>query len=292
MASNLTGHAPSLIASRPGHEPHGLRPRDATLFHYRVEKQMADRLRQAPARERRRLYKALSKRIYAIVPDHPYMAEKLNPAMRAAETERQVAIMKRFIGPDARCLAIGMDADAVARIVAGGIGSIHVANVSDDVVVVADAPAGIRDLGTDGISIPLPAGSIDIAVSIDTMERLHPDDARTQIAEIVAALKPGCCYVCLTPNRLFGPHDISEKIDEEAAGLNLKEYSNGELAALFRAAGFRKCRALLNYEKTVFPVLIPLWPVLLYERIVAMLPKSARHYWASWLMGVKFVGIK
>src|SRR3712207_8321428 len=46
------------------------------------------------------------------------------------------------------------------------------------------------------------------------MEHLHPEDAAEQLANIARALAPGGVYVCVTPNRLYGPSDISMYFDD------------------------------------------------------------------------------
>jgi len=84
----------------------------------------------------------------------------------------------------------------------------------------------------------VPPGSVTVAYSNQLMEHLHPDDAREQLRNIFEALAPGGRYVCLTPNRLNGPHDVSRHFDETATGFHLKEYTIGELRTLFKQAGF------------------------------------------------------
>jgi hypothetical protein len=65
-----------------------------------------------------------------------------------------------------------------------------------------------------------------------------------QLRNILAALRPGGHYICTTPNRLTGPHDISAGFDDEPRGFQLREYTYHELAPAFRQAGFRRVRVL------------------------------------------------
>ena len=78
------------------------------------------------------------------------------------------------------------------------------------------------------------------------MEHLHPDDAAAQLQNILASLAPGGVYICITPNRWSGPHDVSRYFDEEATGFHLHEYTVGELALMFREVGFRSVEALVG----------------------------------------------
>jgi hypothetical protein len=96
---------------------------------------------------------------------------------------------------------------------------------------------------SDGIDLPIAPGSIDVAYSNQMIEHLHPDDAAQHVAAVHAALAPRGVFVCITPNRTTGPHDISNGFDPIATGLHLREYTARELAALLRGAGFTRIRA-------------------------------------------------
>jgi predicted SAM-dependent methyltransferase len=58
------------------------------------------------------------------------------------------------------------------------------------------------------------------------MEHLHPDDAFEQLKQIYTALTPGGLYICTTPNRLTGPHDVSKYFDETAAGFRALNHAS------------------------------------------------------------------
>ena len=94
---------------------------------------------------------------------------------------------------------------------------------------------------------------MDLVFSNQLMEHLHPDDAEAELQSIFTALKPAGYYVCITPNRLTGPHDISRDFEESATGLHLKEYSTSELDSLFRRTGPPKDRAASLHRGSTFP---------------------------------------
>jgi SAM-dependent methyltransferase len=89
----------------------------------------------------------------------------------------------------------------------------------------------------DDIHLPLDDDSVDIVLSNELVEHLHPNDAADQIAEVYRILKPNGVYLCGTPNRISGPYDCSNIAPElpcavvgnmyVANGLHLKEYTNG-----------------------------------------------------------------
>jgi hypothetical protein len=105
------------------------------------------------------------------------------------------------------------------------------------------------------------------------MEHLHPDDAVEQLRNICAALKPGGAYFCVTPNRMSGPHDISQHFDREATGFHLHEYRLAELVALCRNAGFASFRAYVGKDGRYLRV--PLAVVAAAEGSASVLPRRA-----------------
>jgi hypothetical protein len=117
-----------------------------------------------------------------------------------------------------------------------------------------------------------------------------------QLHNIAKALKPGGRYICITPNRLNGPHDVSSGFDEVARGFPLHEYTHGELGRALRDAGFHRVRNLEQAHGRAFSrcvqalrtvhasaaqiveraggraVVVPLAPYLLVERVAAIWP--------------------
>jgi hypothetical protein len=104
------------------------------------------------------------------------------------------------------------------------------------------------------------------------MEHLHPDDAVEQVRSIHDALSPGGIYICITPNRWSGPHDISRYFDDEATGFHLREYTVAELTAMFREAGFARVQVLVGSGGVHVPMAARLVTAL--ERGLQRLPRN------------------
>ena len=126
------------------------------------------------------------------------------------------------------------------------------------------------------------------------MEHLHPDDACEQLENIYHALVPGGVYVCITPNRLTGPHNISKHFDEAANGFHLKEYTILELSNIFRKAGFSRVRVYIGAKRKY---IIPVCPIVLCEILLNKLPfvlrkNIARSRPFRALLGTYLVGMK
>jgi hypothetical protein len=138
----------------------------------------------------------------------------------------------------------------------------------------------------------VPPDSVQLAYSHQLMEHLHPDDAVDQLTAIYRALAPGGRYVCVTPNRLCGPHDISTYFDETPTGFHLREYTSGEMAALFRKVGFARVQVILGWGGHALPGLLPLWPVAWLEAGLERLPRAIRRSAARALLAVRLVATK
>ncbi len=243
--------------------------------HYEVERELADRLRAAPAEARSALYRALYNELFARVPDHPQNVWKDSPEQQAARTAEQFRLLEPFLAPETAYLEIGAGDCHLARTVAGRVSRAYGADVSDQIASSVDRPANFELLITDGSHLPLPTGATTVAFSNMLVEHLHPDDFVTHLIEVHRVLAPGGVYVCRTPHRFAGPTDISGYFDREATGFHLKEYTAGELAARFRAAGFARVgfRARLKGRA----VAAPAWGVKLVEAGLAVFPYRARR---------------
>ena len=81
---------------------------DAELeHHYRVEIELAGRLRSAPRAERLGLYGAVYDELYRRVPSHPQLTRKVSDAERRAGVVKRIALLNPFIHPDTVFLEIG-----------------------------------------------------------------------------------------------------------------------------------------------------------------------------------------
>jgi SAM-dependent methyltransferase len=218
--------------------------------HYQVEKKLANVLRAATRTERRRLYSAAYEELFRRVPHHGQLTRKVSESERSEHTSAQMRLLNRFLKPDTSFLEIGAGDCALSLSIARRVREVYALDVSALITQADGVPANFHLVLSDGTSIPVPHGSIDVAYSNQLMEHLHPDDALEQLANIYRALAPGGVYICITPNRLTGPHDISRYFDSVACGFHLKEYTITELRALFRKVGFRKITHYARYHGT------------------------------------------
>jgi SAM-dependent methyltransferase len=239
--------------------------------HYAVERRLADRLRQAPLGERTRVYSEVYSELFASLPDHPqHAAERTDQARRV---KGQLALLTPLLGGERRYLEIGCGDAAVTFAMARRVRAAYGLDVTDALIHRPAAPINFRFLKTDGVRIPLPTASVDLVYSNQLMEHLHPDDAEAQLREVVRVLAPGGLYLCRTPNRLTGPHDISVYFDYQATGFHLCEYDYRSLRRLMRAAGFASVRFFVGGPRRA-PMPFPLAAAI--ESLLDRLPPAAR----------------
>jgi len=252
---------------------------------YELEKSLMNRLRNSTREERRRLYGTtydeLSRRTAAAqaripAPDRLKLVQ--DPYTRQRELSSQMKILKRFFSRETHFLEIGPGHCDLAFEVAKHVKKVIAIDVSKEITRPKSQPQNFELIISDGISIDVPAGTIDIAYSMNLMEHLHPDDAETQLRNVYQALAPNGIYVCLTPHRFTGPHDISRHFDEVATGCHLKEYTYNELRRVFTSAGFSRINAIAI---GIVCLTVPVGVFVFLEKLVIQLPigiqRTIRH---------------
>ncbi|MDF1497344.1 MAG: class I SAM-dependent methyltransferase [Patescibacteria group bacterium] len=262
------------------------------IDHYKLEKHLATQLRSASRSERLILYRKLYDELYTKVP-----SLKTNPrTVNEAYLKATVRTLRPFLQKDTTYLEVGAGNLATIR----GISALVKKTIAIDVskefaTALGPIPKNCELIISNGISIPAPKNSVDIAYSTQLMEHLHPDDAEEQLRNVFVTLKKGGRYVLETPHRFNGPHDISKYFDDEATGFHLHEYTNRELRDLFRTTGFRKIYNLIGAKGYHLPC--PTSALIALESLLNILPKSLRRALCKFLpikilLGIKIIGVK
>ncbi len=250
---------------------------------YELEKRLADRLRNASKEERSMLYSTVYDELYR------NSSHWSNQPLELAEM--QVRLLRRFVDRDDVFLEIGPGDCSVSIEMAKSAKRVYAVDVSKIRTGNSEWPQNFKLFLTDGCSIPLPE-SVDVAYSNQLMEHLHPDDALEQLQNIRDVLSPNGIYICITPNRLCEPHDVSKYFDEVPKGLHLKEYTITELVALFKVAGFSRVRAFVSCKGFILSPFLPALPFTWIEDVLSILPLLIRKPVARLLHAVKIVGIR
>lgn len=258
------------------------------IAHYRLERSLAEQLRNAPAAQRAALYTEAYGKLFKSLPDHP-----MQQAHQQAARERHIRSGIRRLRPRLRhdpvFLEIGCGNAALSAALASYTAQTYALDVTDALIDYARLPRNLAVLLTTGADIPLPDASVDFVFSDQVMEHLHPQDAEAQVEQIHRVLKRGGSYLCVTPNRATGPHDISCRFGYEAVGLHLREYDSSELLDIFRRVGFRRTR--LFASASGYEVRIPRITVRLFEKIMYSVPQQIRGRISRTLFAQVFAGL-
>jgi SAM-dependent methyltransferase len=287
-------------------DPRMLRPRrrddprsEAQIAqHYMVEREIAERLRTAPKAQRRRLYAAAYDELLQRVPQHPMLRPRWDTSAtdeRARRAKRSLGFLGRFLSKKRVLMELGAGDCAMAMRACDRARRVYAVEVSAQITRDVVPPANFELVLIEGFTLPLPDAVADVAFSDQLMEHLHPEDAQDQLQEIYRCLGPGGVYVCVTPNRLYGPQDVSEYFDETAKGLHLREYCVREIRALFLKTGFARTRFYVGARGWFVPC--PYGLLALVERVLEFLPYRLRKPLADTpparaLLGVRVAAFK
>ena len=263
---------------------------DELREHYEVERELADRLRAASKEERRELYGVVYAERSRRIPHHPLVRAAADAEARARGVEPQVRLIRRFVRATDAFLEIGAGDAAVAIGVAPFVERATAVDVTDALVPAGGRPANFDFQVFDGFDLPLADASVDFVYSNDVVEHLHPEDLQDQLRAVRRVLRPGGRYLCVTPNRLSGPHDVSRHFATTPQGFHLREYTVGELVDALRAAGFRSAETVTSVSGYAVGRLPGPALARAVERGIEALPRGLWRPAARGLAAVKVVG--
>jgi len=255
--------------------------------HYEIEKDLARRLKHSNRHQRAVLYNEIYKELYRKVPE---VFSKTNLSSLSRDISTQLKILKPFINEKTTFLEVGPGDCKLSFEVSKYVKRVVATDVLGEVATSVVWPLNFMLIVSDGLSIGVQKSIVDVAFSNQVIEHVHPDDIAVQVKNIYEALVPGGVYICITPHRFSGPHDISKYFDEVASGLHLKEYTYTELSNMFKEAGFLKIYALVGAIGVYVP--IPLKPLVFMETVLEIMPKAIKRALSHTLILRLFLGIK
>jgi len=262
---------------------------------YEIEKELSAKLRDADKEQRMQAYHAAYDAWNARVFRDQHLSPGSDVTGRGRSLRYQKKMLKKFLRPQVSFLEIGPGDCSLLVEVAKLVNEVYAVDVAKRPGDGFLLPPRGKFLLSDGCSIPLPPESIDVAYSNQVLEHLHPDDAGEQLHNIYDALTPGGIYLCITPHRFSGPHDISRYFDEVASGFHIREYTVTELVEIFRKTGFSTCRLLIGAKG--YYMTWPTHPVRWIEWLLSKLPHALSRKIALFpplrlLLGIKLVAAK
>jgi SAM-dependent methyltransferase len=249
---------------------------DEIYHHYSIEKQLAGRLINANRQERLKLYQLVYDELFRLVPTHPQVIQKL---CSNGEIDRRIKLnlilIRKFVDKNSIYLEIGPGDCTLAYEVCKFVKQVYAIDVSKEISANTSYPHNFSLIISNGLEIPIENTPVNLAFSDQLMEHLHPDDAMEQLNNIFLALRKGGRYICITPNSLNGPHDISKYFDDVSTCFHLKEYTVSELSKIFKKVGFTKINIFFRFKKLF--IKLPIRPVIFLEKILKYFPVKLRH---------------
>lgn len=242
--------------------------------HYEIEKELARKLRYANEENRKKLYASLYNALFSLIPHHPQILKKDNNIEGKEAVYVQMKFLKRFLNPSISFLEIGAGSCNLSLEVMKYVKRVYAIDVSEEIAKDVRAKENFEFIISDGCSIPVPENSIDVAYSYQLIEHLHPDDTYEQLQNIYKAIAHNGIYICVTPSRLSGPHDISKYFDTVSTGFHLREYTATELYDLFQKCGFSEIYFYVGIKGRYF--IFPFLAMKVCEKILDSFPTSLR----------------
>lgn len=211
---------------------------------YELEKSLATRLLTSSKAERRGLYSEVYREYYSHFRQLalPTSSEDIDHN----GNRLKMVLLRPFLHESTVLLEVGGGdmalTSAIARY-AGKVISVEAFESVRDRKMEENVDVLIRDTPP----YPLSDGSVDVVFSSHFVEHLHPDDLIEHLREVKRLLKKDGTYICITPNILYGPHDISGEFSHSVScGLHLREYSYRSLTRLFRDQNFSGIGSMIS----------------------------------------------
>jgi SAM-dependent methyltransferase len=259
------------------------------IEHYTLEKELAARLLNSDKKERKHLYTSLYNQLFQKITHHPQISRKINASASQIEVQRKMNLIERYLHADTVFLEVGPGDCKLSFQVAQQVRKVFAVDVSQEITRNAEIPANFELIISDGCDIPVKENSISVAYSNQLMEHLHPEDAYEQLQGLFRCLKSEGVYICITPNRLAGPHDVSKYFDSVSTGFHLREYTNQELHNLFTQIGFSRITTYAGGKGIYFKC--PIVLTICCEAILSRIPLTFRYRVGNWLPFRAILGV-
>jgi len=243
--------------------------RDRLRRHFEIERELASRLRASSKDQRRTLYGEIYEELFRRV-EMPGNSEA-----QRAQVGLLLELADPFLDERTSFLEIGAGSCDLSLALAERLEQVWAVDAVDPGLLSGSAPPGFRFVAAGDVRAVVPTAGINVALSCHFVEHLHPDDLNDHLVEVFDLLVDDGVYLVVTPNRIYGPHDISRGFSDRAEGLHLREYTHADLAHELRRAGFGEVRAIGRLGKK------PRWGRLgaigAFERVVEGLPGRWRR---------------
>ena len=209
--------------------------------HFEVERELAARVLSSSREDRKILFPALYKELFARVPDHPRLTRQVTPEISSAAIEARLRILRPHLTKNLNFLEFAAGDCALSYAVCPFVENVTAVDISDQRTLSVSEPKNFNLMLYDGYKLDVEDASVDMVFSYQFLEHLHPDDVGIHFQNASRVLRDGGLYIFDTPHRFSGPHDISGVFGNELECLHFQEWTYREMFHLLRQHGFTRC---------------------------------------------------
>ena len=165
--------------------------------HYDVERELADRLRNASKTWRLKLYSQVYDELFRRVPNIPHLGRLGDAGYRNKEVDGQLRFLDKFLRPQQTFLEVGPGDCRLSLKVASRVTHVYAVDVTQEIVKDLVFPDNVTFRISDGCNVPVPEATVDLAYSDQLIEHLHPEDAFDHLQSVRKALAPAGIHLGL-----------------------------------------------------------------------------------------------
>lgn len=265
---------------------------DQVLNHYRVEKAIAEKLKNANREERKQIYATMYDELFQQVPDHSRLKRREDERLTKIVNKEKMTLVDEFLSPPSTFVEFAPGDCRFSMEVARFVKTVYAIDISDQRSHTQTPPDNFVLIVYDGYQLEqIPGDEIDLIFSDQFLEHLHPDDTRLHLELAYHLLKSGGKYVFRTPHAFTGPADISQYFSDEPQGFHLKEWTYNEFRSLLEEIGFSRLIGIRKVRS--FPLKLPFYYFQLCEQLFSWLPlRLNRALSRYFLPSITIVAIK
>lgn len=243
--------------------------------HYETEKEIAQRLKRADRKTRKKIYISMYDELFEKIPDHSRLKRRESDKKSKQAVKYNLNFIKKHLKSTGHYLEFAPGDGKLAFEVARKAEKVTAVDISDQLPQNAIIPRNMQLVIYDGYTLDLLPECADLVFSNQLIEHFHPEDTEAHFRLVHRLLKPNCGYAFKTPHRFSGPWDISRYFSNTPEGFHLKEWTYIELIDLLKNVGFNKVETYY-YLKLVF-FRFPILYFTAVEKFFSIFPKSIRQ---------------
>jgi len=210
-------------------------------------------LRETAPEKRRQFYREMYNQVHPLYDKNSAALSGKNPFRRIVKLFQRELDGKSI-------LDVGCGTGAFLTCVDDLLPHGRLVGIDTSLSVLPEDTRGIRFIEGDVIDFEV-NGSFDVVFSHHVLEHIAPADLASHISSIRKILAPGGCFIISTPNRLFGPSDVTRIFDctncnrTPALGSHVNELNYTETIAVLSKYGFSDFQTILplRFFKYCFP---------------------------------------